>query len=161
MRLVTFPMRRLVLIMIIPIMLVLSISLVSDIQHANANAIVPTNHPLTLDMDGNLADRIEVGHVVIIRGTFHNYMNYSQPFTTLFDVLSRDDENYHAYGFVGGQVDPDKTAEVFVSWIPERMGSYQVRQFDFSNLQNLGIIAIPSTVDITVVHDTFSSSIHE
>ena len=128
--------------------------IINSASHTEAIAsgtVTPPNQPRVFSIDGiNELSIVNVGHQVLIKGTFHNSANYSQPFIDLYLVES-ENGTVTAIGIVGGKIDVGQTLKFHVSWLPEQAGKYTIRQFDLSSLDDPSILATPSQTSIQVI----------
>jgi len=143
------------------LVLILTIQIFGQFQPASA-ALTSEMPPTIFDFENNKLTLAEVGHIVIIKGSIQNTENFSIPFLTIFEVRNATDSSTLAIGIIGGEAAPSSTSNVFVSWTPDRTGTFQIRQFILnSNLGMSGVMPAVSETEIIVVNNSFSSSIHE
>lgn len=121
---------------------------------ADAQDIDRTPSPAAVyDLDGNLIDKITIGHQVILSKTFVNNRNATQTFVALFEV--RDPNGFTVYlAWQSGAMAASGQANVGVTWIAEGIGIYEIRTFAISNFTNATIIDVVESRSIPVIQNT-------
>ena len=101
------------------------------------------------DLEGNYVTSITTGQQVTLNVAFSINSSVSQPFIGVLEMRDADGVTIFV-GWQTGTLQNTRQTEFSMSWIAEKAGDYQIRQFALSNLTSPVVLDIVTTTNIKV-----------
>lgn len=105
--------------------------------------------PRLTDLQGREVTEVKAGDQITVGTTVKNNDAERRPFVAVIQVIDEDGFTA-AIGFAGGELAPSGTSPAFISFTPERSGTYTVKIFVLSGLGSPVILSSPVEKTITV-----------
>lgn len=109
-----------------------------------------TSKPSLVDTSGVLLPKVTEGQMSVIFVDINNNQNKTEPFLAIVEVRGSDDTVTYFLQFQTGQLEPNGSIEIGISWTPEKAGNYQLRTFLISGLENPVVLTEVRTSDAVV-----------
>lgn len=101
------------------------------------------------DLEGNNITRITEGQQITLNVAFADNSSISQPFIGLLEMRDTDGVTIFL-GWQSGALQSGSETMFGMSWIAEKAGDYQIRQFALSNLTSPVVLEAVVVTNITV-----------
>jgi hypothetical protein len=105
--------------------------------------------PALADITGATITEVTTGQQVVLTTNVKNNDDQSRPFVAIVEVRDADGIT-QMLQWQTGTMAANGDAGVGISWVPENAGTYEVRTFVISNLQNPQVLSEVVTTDVTV-----------
>lgn len=123
---------------------VLSLLVIFQVTPYPAYAEVALSKPYVQNIAGETIMSLGVDSQALLQVDMENMNDEPQPYVVLMEVRDSDDVTIYLQ-FQKGQLAPESSTQVGISWIVDSTGDYQVRSFVLSDFNNPVIIS-PTTV---------------
>jgi hypothetical protein len=110
---------------------------------------VSPSSPEVKDFSGGDIDEVNVGQQVVLSTTIANNVDADQPFVALVEVRDSDEATIFL-AWQTGILDSNDDAEVGLSFMPDKPGTYSIRTFVISSLSDPQILSAVEESELTV-----------
>jgi hypothetical protein len=115
---------------------------------------------VTKDLQDNVINgKIFSKRMILISSTLNNNYDKVQPFVVIIEIRDMADHTTQYIQVQKGVLLPDGKAEVAVSWIPDKVGTYEVRSFAVDKLKDPEVLTL--TVGKTIEVESQDTSTQE
>lgn len=108
-----------------------------------------SSDPTVRDIAGDELAKLLVGRQVVLSTTIKNNNANVQPFLAIVEVRNSQQVT-ESLEWQTGTLNADASADIGISWTPERAGTYQIRTFVISDFEQLEILSPVAVSEVVV-----------
>jgi hypothetical protein len=116
---------------------------------SSGTAATTPSAPTVRDIAGDELAELTVGRQVVLSTTIKNNNANVQPFLAIVEVRNSQQVT-ESLEWQTGSLSPDGSADIGISWTPERAGTYQIRTFVISDFERLDILSPVAVSEVVV-----------
>jgi hypothetical protein len=117
---------------------------------SSGTAATTPSAPTVKDIAGDELAEMTVGRQVVLSTTIKNNNANVQPFLAIVEVRNSQQVT-ESLEWQTGSLSPDASADIGISWTPERAGTYQIRTFVISDFERLYILSPVAVSEVMVL----------